>query len=88
MAMKGYSTFPQAPGLVPHHQMQFRVISRTLIAEAGEVLLFNTYAVGVFYSPRERERERECESKGEMRQRENLNANFVLCFILRLTHLD
>ena len=29
--MKGDSTFLRAPGLVPHHQMQFSIISRTLI---------------------------------------------------------
>ena len=33
MAMKEYSTFPKAPRLQPHHQMQFCVISRTLVVE-------------------------------------------------------
>ena len=31
MAMKGYTTFPKAPRLEPHHQMQFNVISKTLL---------------------------------------------------------
>ena len=26
MTMKGYFTFPKAPGLEPHHQMQFSII--------------------------------------------------------------
>ena len=30
MAMKEYSKFPKAPGLEPHHQMQFSFIPRTL----------------------------------------------------------
>ena len=34
MTMKGYLTFPKAPGVEPHHQMQFSVISMTLIGEA------------------------------------------------------
>ena len=34
-AMKGYSTFLKASGLEPHHQMQFCVISRTLIYGEG-----------------------------------------------------
>ena len=29
--MKGYSIFPKAPGLESHHQIQFSVISRTLV---------------------------------------------------------
>ena len=29
--MKGYSTFPKAPGLEPNHQMQFCVIPRKLV---------------------------------------------------------
>ena len=29
MAMKEYSAFPKAPGLEPHHQMQFSIIPRT-----------------------------------------------------------
>ena len=29
MAMKGYSTFPKAPGFYPEHQRQFSVIPRT-----------------------------------------------------------
>ena len=29
MAMKGYSTLPRSPELVPHHQMRFNVISKT-----------------------------------------------------------
>ena len=41
MAMKEYSTFLKAPGLKPHHQMQFGVISSTL---NGEMQL--AYAVG------------------------------------------
>ena len=35
MAMKGYSTLPKAPGLEPCHQMQFNVISKTLIGKGG-----------------------------------------------------
>ena len=31
MALKGYLTFPKAPGQEPHHQIQFSVISKTLI---------------------------------------------------------
>ena len=31
MAIKRYFTFPKAPGLQPHPQMQFSIISRTLI---------------------------------------------------------
>ena len=30
MAMKGYSTFPKAPGLEPHHQMQFNLMLRNI----------------------------------------------------------
>ena len=30
MAMKGYFTFSKAPGLKPHHQMQFSAIPRKL----------------------------------------------------------
>ena len=37
MATKRYSTFPKAPGLEPRHQMQFSVVSKTLIER--EVLL-------------------------------------------------
>ena len=33
MAMKGYSTSPEGPGLEFHYQMQFNVISRTLVGE-------------------------------------------------------
>ena len=32
IAMKGYSTFSKAPELESHHQTQFSIISRTLIA--------------------------------------------------------
>ena len=35
MAMKGYSTYLKSPKLKPHHQMQFNVISRTLIHGGG-----------------------------------------------------
>ena len=35
MAMKAYSTFPNASGLELHHQMEFSVISRTLIGGVG-----------------------------------------------------
>ena len=31
MAMKEYTTFPRAPGLESHYQMQFSVISRTVV---------------------------------------------------------
>ena len=31
MEMKGFFTFPKASGLEPHHRMQFRVITRTLV---------------------------------------------------------
>ena len=31
MVIKGHSTFIKAPGLEPHHQMQFSVILRILI---------------------------------------------------------
>ena len=31
-AMKGYSTFPEDPGLDPQHQILFSVINRTLVA--------------------------------------------------------
>ena len=31
IAMKGYSSFPKAPGLEPHHQLQFTLIPRTLV---------------------------------------------------------
>ena len=31
IVMKGYSTFPKAPEPEPNHQMQFNVISRTLV---------------------------------------------------------
>ena len=30
IAIKGYSTFPRAPEIEPHHQVQFSVILRTL----------------------------------------------------------
>ena len=35
MTMKGYSRFSKAPGLEPHHRMQFIVIFRTLIVEGS-----------------------------------------------------
>ena len=31
MVMKGYSTLPSSPELLPHHQMQLSVIPRTLV---------------------------------------------------------
>ena len=34
MAMKGYSTFPRALELEPHHQMQFNVMPRTPIFDS------------------------------------------------------
>ena len=47
--MKKYSTFPKAPVLELHHQMQFSAISRTLVREW--VLLICRDTVGVFNSP-------------------------------------
>ena len=47
MSMKGYPTFPKAPGLDPHHQMQFRIIFKLLLP--GKVLTHCSDAVGVFY---------------------------------------
>ena len=35
IAIKGYSTFPKAPGLVPYHQMQFSVTPRMFVVEEG-----------------------------------------------------
>ena len=46
MAMKGFSRFPQALAVEPHHQMQFGVILRTLVRE---VLPLCSDVVGVFY---------------------------------------
>ena len=34
MSMKGYSTFPKAPELEPHHQMGFSIMSRTYYRES------------------------------------------------------
>ena len=31
LTVKGYSTFSESSGLEPHHQMQFNIISRTLV---------------------------------------------------------
>ena len=36
--MKGYPTFPKTPGLEPHHQIQFRVIYRTLVCLPSAVI--------------------------------------------------
>ena len=47
-AKKRYSTFPKAPGLEHYHQMQFSVISRTLVSKGSP---FCRGIVGVFYSP-------------------------------------
>ena len=47
IAMKGYCTFPRAPGLEPHHQMQFTAIPWTL---ARSVSPLYRGTVGVFYS--------------------------------------
>ena len=47
MAIKEYSTFSKAPGLEPHHQMQFSVTFRILVA--GTVLPLCRDADGVFY---------------------------------------
>ena len=44
-----YCTFPKAPKLDLHHQMQFSVIPRTLVGE--EVLPLCRSAVNIFYSP-------------------------------------
>ena len=49
--MKGYSTFCEASGLEPLYQMQFSVISRTLVG--GGVLHICRSPVTVFYSPSE-----------------------------------
>ena len=50
VAMKEYSTFPKAPGLGPHHQMQFNFIPKTL-TERGVVSPCRG-AVGVLFGPR------------------------------------
>ena len=47
-AIKKYSTFHKIPGLEPHYQMQFIVISRTLV---GSVLPLYRDAVSIFYIP-------------------------------------
>ena len=47
--MIGYSTFHKASRPEPHHQMQYSVVSRTLIWEG--VLSFCRDAVSIFYSP-------------------------------------
>ena len=39
MAMKRNSIFPKAPRLEPHHQMQFSVITRTLVVGRGHASL-------------------------------------------------
>ena len=40
MAVKGYSTFPKAPGLESHHQMKFSVRFRTLVKWGGGLALW------------------------------------------------
>ena len=47
--MKIYSSFFKAPGLEFRHQIQFIVISRTLLG-GGRVLPLRKDAVGIFYS--------------------------------------
>ena len=49
MAMKGYSTFPKALRLEPHHQMEFSIRSMALIG-VGVLRLYGD-TVGVFYRP-------------------------------------
>ena len=49
IAMKEYSTFPKAPGLELDHQIQFSVISRTLVGGKGTFPF--TEMASVFYSP-------------------------------------
>ena len=49
MPMKEYYTFPKAPGLEFHHQIQFSVLSSILVGEG--VLLLCRDAVDVFYNP-------------------------------------
>ena len=47
MAMEGFFTFSQAPGLEPHNQMQSFLIPRTLVWRAAPLC---RDAVGVFYT--------------------------------------
>ena len=51
MATKGYSTFPKAPGLKPHHQMQFSVIPRTIINHSWLIYILCLYraVVGMLF---------------------------------------
>ena len=48
MAMKGYSTFPRVQRLKPHHQTQFRVISKV---RGGQVLPLCRYAPSIILQP-------------------------------------
>ena len=60
IAMKGYSTFPRALGLKPHHQIQFSVISWTFVAGVRIITLCRD-ANGVFYSFNQLDYYSECE---------------------------